>query len=120
MAQNACVVCGKEISYAFGRPRRVCSHECYLMWKRRRYYHTKFIKRSVRISSADLEFEQETCECGSERLAWTLEGIFCTNCGLESRSHMLETWIPAEFIPTPACKCSYCKSRVPYLLWLHV
>ena len=119
MAQTVCVVCGKEIPYQFGRPRRVCSHECYLMWKRRRYYREKFLKRVVRISSADLEFERATCECGSERMAWTMGGVFCTNCGLESRFHGLETWIPAEFVPTPACRCSRCKRQVPYLLWLY-
>ncbi len=118
MAHTVCVVCGKEIAYRFGRPRRVCSHECYLMWKRRRYYREKFLKRVVRISKTDLEFERATCECGSERLAWTLEGVFCTNCGLESRLHGLETWIAAEFIPTPACRCSHCKRQTPYLLWL--
>lgn len=119
MAPSACVVCGKEIPYAFGRPRRVCSHECYLMWKRRRYYQTKFLKRAVRISSADLEFEREPCECGSESMAWTLEGVFCSSCGLESRSHLLETWVPAEFAPRPACRCSQCKGQRLYLLWLH-
>jgi len=119
MAQTVCVVCGKEIAYKFGRPRRVCSHECYLMWKRRRYYREKFLKRVVRISRADLEFERATCECGSERLAWTLEGVFCTKCGLESPLHELESWIPAEFIPTPVCRCSHCKRQAPYLLWLH-
>jgi len=119
MAERVCVVCGKEIPYTFGRPRRVCSHECYLMWKRRRYYREKFLKRVVRISRADLEFERAACECGSERLAWTLEGVFCTNCGLESRSHGLESWIPAEFVPTPACRCSHCKRQAPYLLWLY-
>lgn len=119
MAQSVCVVCGKEIAYSFGRPRRVCSHECYLMWKRRRYYRQKFLRRIVRISSADLEFEQRACDCGSEKLAWTLDGIFCTECGLESRSHLVETWVPAEFIPTPVCRCSRCKGQGAYLLWLH-
>jgi len=88
------------------------------MWKRRRYYKQKFLKRVVRISSADLEFERPTCECGSETLAWTLEGVFCANCGLESLSRF-EAWIPAEFIPTPACRCSSCKRQARYLLWLH-
>ena len=120
MAHTACVVCGKEIQYTFGRPKRVCSHECYLMWKRRRYYRQKFLKRIVKISKADIEFEHATCECGSEKLAWTLEGVFCSNCGLESRAHRLETWIPAEFIPTPVCRCSHCKRQAAYLLWLHV
>ena len=119
MANAACVVCGKEIPYTFGRPRRVCSHECYLMWKRKRYYREKFLKRVVRITNADLEFEQEPCECGSEKLAWTLEGVFCTNCGLESRTHSLESWVPAEFVPIPVCRCSHCKGQARYLLWLN-
>jgi predicted nucleic acid-binding Zn ribbon protein len=119
MSNIICAVCGKEISYTFGRPRRVCSHECYLMWKRKRYYRDKFLKRMVRISKADLEFEDATCECGSEVMAWTLEGVFCTKCGLESRSRSLEPWLPSEFVPTPACRCSHCKKRAPYLVWLH-
>jgi len=119
LQHSVCVVCGKEITYTFGRPRRVCSHECYLMWKQRRYYRAKFLKRVIRISRADVEFEPSTCECGSKVLAWTLEGVFCMKCGLESRSHRFETWIPAEFIPVPACRCSGCKRKTPYLIWLY-
>lgn len=116
---SSCVVCGREISYAFGRPKKVCSHECYLIWKRERYYKRLLRERVHRISKADIEFEKFACDCGYGKFAWTMEGVFCLHCGLENPIYSADPWIPAEFAPVPKCRCDACKRTPAYQLWMY-
>lgn len=117
---TTCIVCGREIPYEFGRPPKVCSHECFLLWKRERYYKQRLLQRSSRISRADLEFAETVCECGCDVFAWTMEGVFCNRCGLQNALFSAESWVPPEFIPTPACRCrEICRQGWAYQLWFY-
>jgi len=119
---SRCLICGQELSYIFGRPRKLCGNKsCYLEWKRRRYSNLQLIARSRRLSSADFEYAEPICICGSDRFAWTMEGVFCLKCGLQEPLFSLEPWVPAEFAPKPVCTCTQiCKQSSAYKLWVYV
>lgn len=119
---SRCVICGQEMQYIFGRPRKLCGNKsCYLEWKRRRYSNLQLIARSRRLSAADFEYAEPICTCGSDKFAWTMDGVFCLKCGLLEPLFSLETWVPAEFAPKPLCTCSQiCKQTPAYKLWAYV
>ena len=110
------------MGYVFGRPRKLCGNKaCYLEWKRRRYSNLQVIARSRRLSSADFEYAEPICICGSDHFAWTMEGVFCLKCGLQEPLFSLEPWMPAEFAPKPLCTCTQiCKQSSAYKLWTYV
>jgi len=116
------MICGQQLQYIFGRPRKLCGNKaCYLEWKKRRYQNLQFIAHTRRLSSADFEYAEPICLCGSDHFAWTMEGVFCLKCGMQEPLFSIEPWIPAEFAPKPACTCTQiCKQSAPYKLWAYV
>jgi hypothetical protein len=119
---SRCIICGQQMQYLFGRPRKLCGNKsCYLEWKRRRYSNLQLIAHSRRLSSADFEYAEPICTCGSDHFAWTMEGVFCLKCGQQEVLFSLETWVPAEFAPKPVCTCTrICKQSPAYKLWAYV
>lgn len=119
-----CLVCNKEIPYKFGRPRKFCSPECQLEWRRVKYGRSKLLRLSKKLAQVEVEEAIATCdECRSKAFAWSLEGVFCAKCGLQEPKLTLQViagaWVPAEDIPKPSCICSVCKRSPLYERWLY-
>ena len=58
LQRGNCVVCGKEIPFSFGRPRRYCSDECKRLAKARRDKIRKRLLRRLVSQGSDAEFFQ--------------------------------------------------------------
>lgn len=117
-----CLVCNREIPYKFGRPKKFCSRECTLEWRRVKYGHSKLLRLSRKLAQVEIAEYSPVCECNRQTYAWTIEGVYCGHCGLEEPNLTMEVvsrlWIPAEDIPKPACICSHCKRSPMYERWL--